>query len=82
MNLSVERLAAANNKLAYLQRAVKFRGIPAGNVLPLHCSFASQHRQRSRAALVTLARKTPHRRIVVHCTSHITSWHVIWIPKG
>ena len=36
-------LAAANSKLAYLQRAVKFRGIPAENVFSTHGSFASQH---------------------------------------
>ena len=52
-----DRLAATNGKLANLQRAVKSRGIPTENVFSTRGGFASQRRQRSRAALVALAKK-------------------------
>ena len=50
-------LAAANSKCADLQRAAKLRGIPAENVFSTHGSFAPQHKQRSRAALIQLHMK-------------------------
>ena len=51
------RLAAAISKSVYLQRVVKFGGIPRENVFFTHGSFASQRRQVSRPALVALAKE-------------------------